>query len=143
MKKKIKHFWFNFVYNVGFMALEIAVFYLTLPVSSEICMRVLVVSSLAMLPGRLLASFLYWGRMSKKILWMRRTIIITTDIVTYSLAYIMFGLLEFDSLKAYIMYITVILLGSFAQVVIYLIADYKEKISIEKINQKLSENQNN
>ena len=143
MKKKLKQFWFNLVFNIGFISVILVVFYLAFPISGEKCMRLIIVSLLAEAPGSFLTAFLYWGGMPKKTIWLRRIIIIITYSVSYGLFYLLFGVMKLDSIMAYIIYCSTFLLGSLAQAVLYLIADLREKKSIEIINKKLTEYRNN
>jgi len=104
--------------------------------------KIIAMMAIGSIPSFTVNGLLIRRGLASKVLWVRRIFCVSFGIVCYMITAKLLGLLErHDTVAKFAVYVAaVIVSGIAASVVVFVIADRREKKLISKINEKLSEN---
>ena len=124
--KKIKKFFKFYFMSVGMFTIVCLIVHLLKSTESRTIINLLTAMAVAFIPIQIINLFIFKEG--------------CTTVIFFSLR--IFGILNYDSAADYVRYfITAIVGGMILMTIIFIIADRQEKKLIEKINEKLKENE--
>lgn len=140
--KKIKNFFKFYFMSVGMFTIVCLIVHLLKSTESRTIINLLTAMTVAFIPIQIINLFIFKEGCTKKQLWGRRILAFILNITVIFSSLRIFGILNYDSAADYVRYfITAIVGGMILMTIIFIIADRQEKKLIEKINEKLKENE--